>query len=97
MSSLVLSMREIFEQFVRDRRYLKGVRDRIVEWYWESWASFAALENATFPFNPPHEPRLRCSRPGPAAFTSGRSYSLSSRRTCTGPRSPEGSSGESAS
>ncbi len=47
MSSLVLSMRELFEQFVRDRRYLKGVSDRTVEWYWESWASFPGLENAT--------------------------------------------------
>jgi integrase/recombinase XerD len=48
MSSLVLSMRELFEQFVRSRRYMKGVSERTVDWYWESWASFRAVfENAT--------------------------------------------------
>jgi integrase/recombinase XerD len=41
-------MRELFEQFVRSRRYTKGVSERTVEWYWESWASFRAVfENAT--------------------------------------------------
>jgi site-specific recombinase XerD len=36
-------MRNYFEQFVRDRRYLKGVSDQTVDWYWQSWKAYARV------------------------------------------------------
>jgi integrase/recombinase XerD len=36
-------MRIYFEQFVRDRRYLKGVSDQTVDWYWQSWKAYARV------------------------------------------------------
>ncbi len=35
-------MRNLFEAFVRERRYGKGVSERTEEWYWQSWKIFAA-------------------------------------------------------
>lgn len=41
-------MRIHYENFVRDRRYSKGVSSRTEGWYWQSWKAFAGvLEQAT--------------------------------------------------
>ena len=37
------AMRDLFSQFVRDRRYLKGVSSRTEGWYWQSWNAFASV------------------------------------------------------
>ena len=36
-------MRNLFEQFVRDRRYLKGVSSRTEGQYWQSWKAYAPV------------------------------------------------------
>ena len=36
-------MRNLFEQFVRDRRYPKGVSSRTEGWYWQSWKAYASV------------------------------------------------------
>ena len=41
-------MRNLFSDFVRDRRYLKGVSDKTEGWYWQSWKAYAqVLDNRT--------------------------------------------------
>ncbi len=41
-------MRNLFEQFVRDRRYLKGVSSRTEGWYWQCWQAYATvLQNSS--------------------------------------------------
>jgi integrase/recombinase XerD len=36
-------MQDLFSQFVRDRRYLKGVSTRTEVWYWQSWNAYASV------------------------------------------------------
>ena len=36
-------MRNLFEKFVRDRRYLKSVSPRTEGWYWQSWKAFTPV------------------------------------------------------
>src|SRR5579883_1938604 len=32
-------MRQLFERFVKERKYLKNVTPKTVDWYWNSWAA----------------------------------------------------------
>jgi len=42
-------MRNLFEQFVRDRRYLRGVSSRTEGWYWQSWTAYGLVLQASQP------------------------------------------------